>query len=83
VTTLLVNAHVVTMNDEGTEHDDGWILLADGLVSNVGAGPRPEADGADRLYIGGEEVARDGQLVWVDEQAIAKEHRHQAERFAS
>src|SRR2546426_6269870 len=37
----------------------------------------------DRLYVSGEEVARDGQLIRVDEEAIAKEHRHQAERFAS
>ena len=41
MTTLLVNAHVVTMDDEGTEHDDGWILLADGLLSDVGSGRRP------------------------------------------
>jgi cytosine/adenosine deaminase-related metal-dependent hydrolase len=44
VTTLLVNAHVVTMDDGDTEHDDGWLLLADGLVQEVGAGPRPDAD---------------------------------------
>ena len=46
MTTLLANAHVVTMDDAGAEHERGWVLLADGLVSEVGAGPRPVADEA-------------------------------------
>jgi cytosine/adenosine deaminase-related metal-dependent hydrolase len=37
----------------------------------------------DRLYVGGEEVVRDGQLVRADEDDIAREHRRQAERFAA
>jgi cytosine/adenosine deaminase-related metal-dependent hydrolase len=37
----------------------------------------------DRLYVAGEEIVRDGQLVRADEREIAKEHRVQAERFAS
>jgi cytosine/adenosine deaminase-related metal-dependent hydrolase len=41
---LLANANVVTMDDAGTEHDNGWILLKDGTVADVGAGERPEAD---------------------------------------
>jgi cytosine/adenosine deaminase-related metal-dependent hydrolase len=49
VTTLLTNAHVVTMDDEGTEHADGWILLEDGLVREVGAGARPESDNVHDL----------------------------------
>jgi 8-oxoguanine deaminase len=44
VTTLLANAYVLTMDDNGTEHESGWVLLADGLVREVGAGDRPEAD---------------------------------------
>jgi len=44
VTTLLVNGHVVTMDDEGTEHTSGWILLEDGLVRELGADTPPEAD---------------------------------------
>jgi len=44
VTTLLVNAHVVTMDDEGTEHENGWVLLGEGLVNTVGAGAPPAAD---------------------------------------
>ena len=36
----------------------------------------------DRLYVGGDEVVRDGDLVRADESEIAKEHRVQAERFA-
>ena len=36
----------------------------------------------DRLFVGGEEVVRDGRLVRADERELAKEHRRQAERFA-
>ena len=37
----------------------------------------------DRLYVGGEEIVRDGHLVRGDEPEIAREHRRQAERFAA
>ena len=36
----------------------------------------------DRLYVGGEEVVRDGRLVRADEEEIARRHRVQAGRFA-
>jgi cytosine/adenosine deaminase-related metal-dependent hydrolase len=35
----------------------------------------------DRLYVGGEEVVRDGRLVHADEAEIAREQRAQAARF--
>jgi 8-oxoguanine deaminase len=44
LSTLLFNAHVVTMDDAGTEYEGGWILVDDGLVKDAGAGARPEAD---------------------------------------
>jgi cytosine/adenosine deaminase-related metal-dependent hydrolase len=37
----------------------------------------------DRLYVGGEEIVRDGRLVRADEEDIAREHRLQARRFAA
>jgi cytosine/adenosine deaminase-related metal-dependent hydrolase len=37
----------------------------------------------DRLYVGGEEVVRDGRLVHADEEEIARHHRVQAGRLAS
>jgi cytosine/adenosine deaminase-related metal-dependent hydrolase len=37
----------------------------------------------DRLYVGGEEVVRDGHLVRADEDEIAREQRAQARRFAA
>jgi cytosine/adenosine deaminase-related metal-dependent hydrolase len=37
----------------------------------------------DRLYVGGEEVVRDGHLVRADEDELAREHRRQAQRFAA
>ncbi len=41
---MLTNAHVVTMDDAGTEHESGWILIVDGLVKQAGAGAKPDAD---------------------------------------
>ncbi len=38
------------MDDDGSEHEGGWILVADGLVREVGAGPRPEADDVEDLH---------------------------------
>jgi cytosine/adenosine deaminase-related metal-dependent hydrolase len=41
---LLANAHVVTMDDTGTEHPSGWILVEDGFVTDVGVTAEPAAD---------------------------------------
>ena len=41
---LLANAHVTTMDDDGTEHAGGWVLVEDGLVGAVGGSSPPEAD---------------------------------------
>jgi len=49
LSTLLANAHVVTMDDEGTEYEGGWILLEDGFVKLAGAGPKPETDDVQDL----------------------------------
>jgi cytosine/adenosine deaminase-related metal-dependent hydrolase len=48
---LLNRAHVVTMDDAGSEHADGWVLVADGRVEAVGGGAPPEAD--ERVDLGG------------------------------
>ena len=48
---LLSGAHVVTMDDAGSEHADGWVLVADGRVEAVGGGAPPEAD--ERVDLGG------------------------------
>jgi cytosine/adenosine deaminase-related metal-dependent hydrolase len=59
---------------------DGLSLAgaSDPVAGLVLAGPHR----VDRLYVGGEEVVRDGRLVRADEEEIAKEHRRQARRFA-
>jgi cytosine/adenosine deaminase-related metal-dependent hydrolase len=49
MSTLFANAHVVTMDDSGTELERGWILAEDGVVREVGDGERPEADGVEDL----------------------------------
>jgi len=48
---LLANAHVVVMDDTGTEHSSGWVLVEDGLVVEAGGGSEPEAD--EREDLGG------------------------------
>jgi cytosine/adenosine deaminase-related metal-dependent hydrolase len=52
---------------------------SDPVAGLVFAGPHR----VDRLYVGGEEVVRDGHLVKGDEIEIAREQRREAERFAS
>jgi cytosine/adenosine deaminase-related metal-dependent hydrolase len=37
----------------------------------------------ERLYVGGNEVVRDGRLVHADEEQLAREHRRQAKRFVT
>ncbi len=46
---LLANAYVVTMDDVGTEYENGWVLLRDGAVEAVGGGVPPDADATDDL----------------------------------
>ena len=41
---LLANGWIVTMDDAGTEHQSGWVLVDGSVVSAVGAGAAPEAD---------------------------------------
>jgi cytosine/adenosine deaminase-related metal-dependent hydrolase len=48
---LFRNAYVVVMDDAGTEHEDGWLLVEDGLVVSTGCGSEPEAD--ERVDLGG------------------------------
>ena len=42
--TLYRNAYVVTMDDAATEHDGGWLLVADGSIEAVGGSDPPPAD---------------------------------------
>jgi 8-oxoguanine deaminase len=51
VRTLFAGAWVVTMDDAGTEHPEGWILVEDGLV--VATGGNNEPSGGRRVDLGG------------------------------
>jgi cytosine/adenosine deaminase-related metal-dependent hydrolase len=44
--TVLANAHVVTMDDAGTELAGGWIRIEDGFVAEIGSG-QPQETGED------------------------------------
>ena len=46
---VFANAYIVVMDDTGTEHNSGWVLLEDGVVREVGGGPEPEADEREDL----------------------------------
>jgi 8-oxoguanine deaminase len=41
---LFTNARVVVMDDAGTEHESGWVLVENGVVAATGGGSEPEAD---------------------------------------
>ncbi len=47
--TLYAGGWIVTCDDAGTEHPDGWVLVEDGFVAAVGAGEEPEADTRESL----------------------------------
>jgi cytosine/adenosine deaminase-related metal-dependent hydrolase len=49
VRTLFSNAFVVTMDDAGTELENGWILADDGFVVEVGDGSPPFAEHFENL----------------------------------
>jgi cytosine/adenosine deaminase-related metal-dependent hydrolase len=44
VSTLYRNGVIVTMDDAGSEHDGGWLLVDGETIAAVGAGPEPAAD---------------------------------------
>ena len=39
---ILSNAWIVTMDDEGTEHESGWLRIEDGRIAEVGGSVPPE-----------------------------------------
>ena len=41
---LFANAYVVVMDDAGSEHESGWLLVEGGVVAATGSGSEPEAD---------------------------------------
>jgi cytosine/adenosine deaminase-related metal-dependent hydrolase len=42
-TALYANGLVVTMDDAGTEHENGWLLVDGGTIAGVGSGAEPAA----------------------------------------
>jgi cytosine/adenosine deaminase-related metal-dependent hydrolase len=48
---LLTGGHVVTMDDGGTEHADGWVLIEGDRIESVGGGALPAS--AERVDLGG------------------------------
>ncbi len=42
-TTLYRNGWIVTMDDTGSEHESGWLLVEGSTIVAVGSGPEPEA----------------------------------------
>jgi cytosine/adenosine deaminase-related metal-dependent hydrolase len=52
---LFTNAYVATMDDAGTEHDGGWILVENGMISAIGSStePTPDTGDGERIDLGG------------------------------
>jgi cytosine/adenosine deaminase-related metal-dependent hydrolase len=48
---LFRNAYVVVMDHVGSEHEDGWVLVEDGLVVSTGGGSEPESE--ERIDLAG------------------------------
>jgi cytosine/adenosine deaminase-related metal-dependent hydrolase len=49
VRTLFSHAHIVTMDDAGTELENGWLVVEDGFVVEVGDGSPPFAEHFENL----------------------------------
>jgi cytosine/adenosine deaminase-related metal-dependent hydrolase len=49
VRTLFSHAHIVTMDDAGTELENGWLVVEDGFVVDVGDGTPPFAEHFENL----------------------------------
>ena len=47
--TLFANAHIVTMDDAGTEIPNGWLLVDGGFVEEIGADNPPPAEAYENL----------------------------------
>jgi cytosine/adenosine deaminase-related metal-dependent hydrolase len=47
--TLFANAHIVTMDEAGTEIPNGWLLTDDGFVEEIGSGNPPPAEAYENL----------------------------------
>ena len=78
---LFANAYVVVMDDAGTEHETGWVLLEDGLVAATGGGAEPEAD--ERVDLAGA-VATPGLVNTHHHlyQTLTRARAQQADLFA-
>jgi cytosine/adenosine deaminase-related metal-dependent hydrolase len=50
MSTLFRGGWIVVMDDAGTEHPDGWLLVEDGLVAAVGGGLAPAAGDVVELH---------------------------------
>jgi cytosine/adenosine deaminase-related metal-dependent hydrolase len=48
---LYAGGWIVTMDDAGTEHRDGWVMVEDGVIAACGSGDEPTCE--SRLDLGG------------------------------
>ena len=51
MSTIYAGGWIVTCDDAGTEHESGWLLVEDGVVTAVGGGAEPDAH--ERVDLGG------------------------------
>ena len=51
MTAVYTNGWIVPCDETGTEHESGWLLVDEGVITAVGSGAEPEAD--ERVDLGG------------------------------
>lgn len=56
MTTILTNAYVVTMDDDLTLHETGWVQIDGSTITALGSGPAPVIPGAEIVDCGGDFV---------------------------
>ena len=64
---LVDGAAVLTVDDDFTIHDPGWVHVVDGMIDGVGAGAAPAElrQAADRVIDAAGSVQSSDQFSWI------------------
>ena len=56
MSTLIINARILTVDPAMTIHDRGWLVVEDGIIRALGTGPAPSLPGTEIVDAGGDLV---------------------------
>ena len=54
MSTLIINARILTVDPAMTIHDGGWLAVEDGIIRSLGDGPAPVLPGAEIVDVAGD-----------------------------